>query len=111
AAYSFAAAASPTLGVSPLDNLPAHRAEVWALARIRQRLGVLARLRYVGERTDQGESLAAYAALDVSGWATLRPTLRATWRIDNLLDARFMVRAGVTTPGRLIALVIDGSWE
>jgi outer membrane cobalamin receptor len=69
------------------------------------------RLRYVGQRTDQGEELAAYAALDVSAWTKLRPHLRLTLRIANVLDARFMVRAGVTTPGRLISLGIDGTWE
>jgi outer membrane cobalamin receptor len=110
-AWSFSDAHSPLLGSAPLDFLPTHRGELWVAGSIAGGHGGRVRLRYVGEQIDRQETLDDYATLDLSGYARVTRTLRGTLRVDNIADARFPVRHGVASPGRVVIFALEGVWE
>lgn len=111
ATYIFEEAASPTLGFDAVNNFPRHKLDAWLSARLRNQLGGLLRLRYVGERVDSGVKLAPYALVDLSGWVRLSRQLRATVYLQNVADQRFQMRAGVSSLGRVVSLSVEGTWE
>lgn len=112
ASYRYEDARSAEAGDEPLDFLPRHKLDAWLSGRWGQRAGATARVRYVGRRIDQMQTLPAYATGDLSGFYRLGADLRGTLRVDNLLDNRFEVRAnGYRDPGRRIMLGVEGVWE
>jgi outer membrane receptor protein involved in Fe transport len=111
AAWHFIDADSDTAGDEPLDFLPAHKLDGSVSLRWK-RAGGTARVRWVDERLDQGETLPSFLTADASAWWAFLPTLRATMRIENVADERYLARAnGYHDPGRLIMLGIEGVWQ
>jgi outer membrane receptor protein involved in Fe transport len=79
--------------------------------RLGARVSAEGRVRYVDRRLDQQQVLPAYVTGDLSGSWMVRTGLRATVRVDNLLDRRFVVRAnGYRDPGRVVVLVVEAVW-
>jgi vitamin B12 transporter len=109
AAWSFADASADDPLQEP-DNLPRHKLEAWAQARVTRRAGVTARVRHVGDRTDHDQPLGSYTTVDASAWAHLA-ALRAALRIENLSDLHYLERDGVYAPGRTFILSLEGTWE
>ena len=104
---------NPTLieGEEPLDFLPRHRATVWLTARRGERMGGTARLRFTGEQEDQGVTLPTRSLVELSAYAEIKAGILANLRVENLLDERYALRAGVESPGRIVTLSLQGGWE
>ncbi len=114
AAYRFidADADFDNAGFEPLDFLPAHKLDGWVTLRLGTRAGGTGRVRFVDRRVDQREVLPRYVTTDLSAFYRIRTDLRATAKVDNLLDNRFDLRAnGYRDPGRLIMVGVEGVWE
>jgi outer membrane receptor protein involved in Fe transport len=110
ATYLFGDAASPALGVDPLFHFPEHRADAWLSVHARDRAGGTLRVRYVGDRMDRDASLAPYVLVDASAFARIERRLTVAARVDNLLDARYALRAGLAAPGITASLTLEGTW-
>jgi hypothetical protein len=108
--YQLGLADSPTLGLDPLFNFPAHRVEARLSSTYQRRMGAMLRLRWVSSRVDQGTTLQPYAVVDLSGWAKVTSRIQATLRITNLLDARYEARSGLSAPRAGVFLALDGEW-
>jgi outer membrane receptor protein involved in Fe transport len=111
ASWSYERARAEDTGDEPLDFLPHHRGDAWLKVRLGARVSAEGRVRYVDRRLDQQQVLPAYLTSDLSGSWMVRTGLRATVRVDNLLDRRFEVRAhGYRDPGRVVVLVVEAVW-
>jgi outer membrane cobalamin receptor len=110
--YAYIDADSENAGDEPLDFLPHHKLDGHVSVRITKVAGFTGRVRWVDTRIDQGMELPDYVTADASGYYRIRPDLRATVKIDNLMDERFVLRAnGYRDPGRLIMFGIEGVWQ
>lgn len=107
AAYAFARATSDQLGEDPLDFFPGHRAETWISARYERDVGTWLRVKYNGERSDNGTVLYDYVTVDGSLWWTF-DKVRLSARADNLFDQRYQQRFNVPGYGRTLYLGIEG---
>jgi outer membrane receptor protein involved in Fe transport len=115
-AYSYIRARQEAQGTmaavdDPLDRLPHHRAEGWVQVTPERRISVLARVRYLGESIDKTKLVSGYTLVEATATAALTKEYLAVLRIDDLLDVRPETRAGYHTPGRVIALVLQGQWQ
>jgi outer membrane cobalamin receptor len=96
----------------PVDFLPAHKLDGSLRLTWKQHGGLSARVRWVDERLDNGVTLPSYTTADVSAFYDVRTDLRATMRIDNLADERYLARQnGYHDPGRLVLIGLEGVWE
>jgi outer membrane receptor protein involved in Fe transport len=98
------------LGRSPLDFFPAHRFDVSTGVRRGQDMGIWARARYLGARSDNGTDLAAVTTVDATAFVRV-DELRVTLRAENLLDNAYEIRAGVLGFGRTLFLGLEGVLE
>jgi outer membrane receptor protein involved in Fe transport len=110
-AYLFQDANSPTLGFDPIANLPRHRVDAYLSSTWRRRVGGLLRARYISEREVQNVVLPAYAIVDLTVWARLTDRVRASLRVDDLLDQRYQMLPGVQSLGINGILTVEGTWE
>lgn len=94
----------------PLDFFPQHRGEVSATFRPRENLGLWARARYIGDRTDKGATLAGYLQTDAAAWAQV-DSLRVTLRVENALDTSYEIHSGVPGFGRTAFLGLEGAFD
>ena len=94
-----------------IDRLPHHRADGWVQATPDPRLSILARVKYFGPSLDKGMSVPGYTTVDATVTSPLSKEYLAVLRVDDLLDKRPETRAGYHTAGRVILLVLQGSWE
>ncbi|MEZ4359463.1 MAG: TonB-dependent receptor [Kofleriaceae bacterium] len=111
ASYSYITATSDLVGADPLDRLPRHRFDVWARATPHAKVSALARLRYIGRRIDQTKMLGAYTTVEGTLTAELSEAYLAVARVEDLLDTRPEIRSGYHTAGRVISLLLQGTWE
>jgi hypothetical protein len=109
--YQYAKATSDDLGDDPIERFPAHRADGWVEVTPIDRLGVRARVRYFGTAMDRGMEIAGYALFELSATATLGGDWLAVVRCDDLLDEAPETRNGFHSPGRVLSLVVQGTWE
>jgi outer membrane receptor protein involved in Fe transport len=68
-------------------------------------------VRWIDERIDLGQELAPYTTVDASVWTQILRDLRASLRVDNVLDADYRSRAGLLGEGRRFTLVVEGVWR
>lgn len=108
-AYSYIDARTST-NAQPLDRLPHHRAELWARGSLPHAVSVLVRVRGVSGAQDRGAAVDGYALLEGAITAPLGD-YQAVLRIDDALDRRPETRTGYHAPGRLLTLVLQGSWR
>jgi outer membrane receptor protein involved in Fe transport len=117
ASYQFAAGNDPVTGPGgggmgvALENFPRHRADAWLQGRWGTRAGGWTRVRYIGDREDQGLMLGSYAAMELAMWLRVHRDLRVSLRVDNVTDAHYLERASQFAFGRTAMLSIDGVWE
>jgi outer membrane receptor protein involved in Fe transport len=111
AGYEYVKASSSDTGDDPLDRLPHHRWDVWAQARPEPRISVLARVKYVGSAIDQTRRVSGYAVVEASVTAQITREYLGVLRIDDLADERPETRAGYHTAGRVVSLIMQGTWE
>ncbi|HET7500905.1 MAG TPA: TonB-dependent receptor plug domain-containing protein [Kofleriaceae bacterium] len=95
----------------PLDRLPHHRWDAWIQGRPHERVSALARVKYFGTAIDQTVHVAGYALVEANLTAQLTRQYLGVLRVDDLLDERPQTRPGYHTAGRVISLVVQGTWE
>ncbi len=108
--YNYIRAKSDTRGNS-LDRLPNHRADAWVQVFALRQLAALARVRYVGEQTESSTVLPDYLLLEGTLTAPLSKSYLAVLRIEDALDERPITRADFVPIGRVVSLILQGTWE
>jgi hypothetical protein len=103
--------ADPVLAMAPLDRLPAHRADGWIQVSPHRSLVLLARARHFGESFDKRELVPAYSVLDATITAPLSREYLGVLRIEDATDEAPETRKGFRTAGRVIAVMLQGSWQ
>ncbi len=94
----------------PLDFLPHHKLDAWIEGSFPHRVSALVRAKYISTALDGGETIGDYALVEGSVTAQLGGYL-GVLRLDDALDKRPEVRAGFPGPGRVISLVLQGTWN
>ncbi|HEU4733705.1 MAG TPA: TonB-dependent receptor plug domain-containing protein [Kofleriaceae bacterium] len=95
----------------PLDRLPRHRWDAWISGRPHARISGLARVKYFGSSIDRTQHVDGYALVEASLTGQITPRYLGVLRIDDLLDERPETRAGYHAAGRVVSLVVQGTWE
>ncbi|MBK7535068.1 MAG: TonB-dependent receptor [Myxococcales bacterium] len=109
--YSYIFATSDLTGDDPLDRLPRHRFDTWLRVTPPGPITALGHLRYLGRRIDQTETLGAYTTLEVSATAQLGSAYLAVVRVDDVLDVRPETRSGYHAAGRVVTVLLQGTWQ
>jgi len=110
-AYNYVKATSRETGDDPLDRLPAHRAEAWARFLPNDQYSGLVRVRYFGESIDRGMTIGGYALVEATLTAQFSKEYLGVLRVEDALDQQPETRLGYHTAGRVISLVLQGSWQ
>jgi hypothetical protein len=95
----------------PLDFLPRHRGDAWLRITPIRRVVVMGRVRHAGESIDRMNTVSASTLVDASASAELGGDWLGVLRLDDMLDERPEVRSNVRGPGRVLSLVIQGTWN
>jgi outer membrane receptor protein involved in Fe transport len=95
----------------PLNRLPHHRWDAWVEARPDPRVTAIARVKYFGDSIDQTQVVSGYATIDASCAAQVTKQYLAVLKVDDVLDVRPETRVGYHTAGRVISLLVQGTWE
>lgn len=101
----------PALAMAPLDRLPGHRADGWVQVTPDPRVSMLARARYFGESVDKTQTVAGYTTLEATLTAPLTQQYLAVLRVDDVTNVRPETRKNYHTAGRVISLIVQGTWE
>ncbi|HWU90628.1 MAG TPA: TonB-dependent receptor, partial [Kofleriaceae bacterium] len=104
-------ASDPKAAMAPLDRLPGHRVDGWVQITPDRRVSVLARVKYFGDSLDKGATVAGYTTAEATVTAPLTKQYLGVLRVDDLTDVRPETRKGYHTPGRVISLIVQGTWE
>lgn len=102
---------NPLLAMTPLERLPGHRTDGWVRVMPDRRISVLGRVKYFGESFDQGAAIPGYAIIDATVTAPITKEYLGVLRVDDVTDVRPETRKGYHTAGRVISLVVQGTWE
>jgi outer membrane cobalamin receptor len=111
AAYEYLKAHSDDTGDDPIDRLPHNRWEAWVQGRAGQRFSGLARVTYFGSAIDQTKQVPGYTLVQANLTGQITKQYLAVLRVDDLLNARPETRAGYHTAGRVISIIMQGTWE
>jgi outer membrane receptor protein involved in Fe transport len=111
AAYEYIKAHSSDTGDDPLDRLPRHRWESWVQARPDPRISAIARVKYFGSAIDQAKQVDGYTVVEATVTGQITKQYLGVLRVDDLLDARPETRAGYHTAGRVVSIVVQGTWQ
>jgi hypothetical protein len=96
----------------PINRLPHNRWDGWVQIRPDPRYSALARVVYFGKSIDQGGiPVDGYATLQANAAAQITKQYLAVLNVDDLTDVRPQTRAGYHTAGRVVSLVMQGTWE
>jgi outer membrane cobalamin receptor len=98
-------------GYDPIDRLPHHRWDAWVKALPDARISALARLTYFGSAVDQTRRVDGYTLVEANLTAQITKQYLAVLRVDDLLNIAPETRAGYHMPGRVISIVMQGTWE
>lgn len=98
-------------GADPLDRLPRHRADGWVQVTPHAKLTALARMRYFGRAVDKQMTTGAYTLVEANVTAQLTKAYLGVLRVDDALDKRPETRSGFRSPGRVVSVVFQGTWE
>lgn len=110
-AYNFIRANSDLSGDDPIDRLPHHRFDAWVQGTLDKRLSGVVRLKYFGAAIDKGMPVDGYALVEANLTAQIAKEYLAVLRVDDLLDAAPETRDGYHLPGRVISIVLQGTWQ
>lgn len=109
AAYSYIKADG--MLAEPLDFLSHHRAEGTVFITASPTLSGYVRARAVSKFMDGGVSVPGYTLVEAAATAQLSKTYLGVLRIDDALDVRPLVRAGYHGTGRVVSLIVQGTWD
>ena len=76
-----------------------------------RRLSVLARVKYFGDSIDKRMTIDGYVTVEATVTAPLTKQYLGVLRVDDLTDVRPETREGYHTAGRVISLIVQGTWE
>ncbi len=110
-AYGYILARGPGGQADPIDRLPNNRFDVWTQLAPTKRFAGLVKLKYFGESVDRGAVIGGYATIEANFSAHLLDEYLAVLRLDDALDEQPETRAGYHGPGRVISLVLQGTWQ
>ena len=94
----------------PIDRLPHHRVEGWVQVTPEPRVSALARVQFFGDSIDATKTVGSYTIVQATVSGAITPEYLAVLRVDDLLDVRPETRAGYHAAGRVISLVLQGTW-
>lgn len=103
--------AKSDLSDDPLDRLPHHRADAWVQVRPLRQLAALARVRYASDAIEMNTPTPEYVLVEGTLTAPLSKEYLAVLRVEDALDERPVVRAGFTSPGRVVSVILQGTWD
>jgi outer membrane cobalamin receptor len=109
AAYSYITASGSK--AEPLDFLPHHRYEGSVYWTANAMFSGYARVRTITQFIDGGVTVPGYTLVEGAATAVLSPKYTAVLRLDDALDSRPLVRAGYHGTGRVISVILQGSWD
>jgi outer membrane cobalamin receptor len=109
AAYSYVTASGSK--AEPLDFLPHHRYEGSIYWTANAMVSGYARVRTITQFVDGGVTVPGYTLVEGAATAILSRAYTAVLRVDDALDARPLVRAGYHGTGRVISVILQGSWD
>ncbi len=109
--YQYAKALSDDLGPDPIDRFPEHRADGWVRAIPVPWISALVRGRYAGRAVDRAMTTPAYGLWEASITGNLRGDWIGVLRMEDIMDVRPETRIGYRLPGRVISLVLQGTWD
>lgn len=95
----------------PLDRLPHHRFDVWVAGKPLRRLTALARVKFVSSQLDQSATLEPHALVEATLTAELGRAYLAVLRVDDLVDTAPVIRSGYSAAGRVVSIVLQGTWQ
>jgi hypothetical protein len=107
--YSFIRARSDRAD-EPLDFLPHHKLDAWVRGIAWRDIAALVRAKYMSTAFDGGAKVGNYTLVEASLTAPLGDYL-GVLRVDDALDKRPEVRAGFPSTGRVVSLVLQGTWN
>ena len=112
--YSYIKAQSIDGGVKrddPLDRLPHHRWDAWAQVRPLAMVSALVRVKYFGSAIDQTVQVDGYATVEANVAAQIGRQYLAVLSVQDLTDEAPETRSGYHTAGRIVSLIMQGTWE
>ena len=110
-AYEYVLAHSVTTGDDPIAHLPHNRAEAWAKLIPIPTVSALTRVVYYGDSLNQAYKLAAYTTVEANvSWQASRKYL-VVLHADDILDRRPEILPRVFGPGRVVSLMLQGTWD
>lgn len=95
----------------PLPRLPHHRWDAWAQARPDPRFSGLVRVKYFGASIDQSQSVSGYATLEANLAAQVTRQYLVVLNVDDLSNVQPETRIGYHTAGRVLSLIVQGTWD
>jgi outer membrane cobalamin receptor len=108
AAYSYINASGST--DEPLDFLPHHRYEGTIRGMWGEYSGYV-RARAISKFIDGGDTVPGYTLVEAALTDQLSKKYTLVFRIDDLLDARPLVRASYHGMGRVGSVILQGTWD
>ncbi len=110
--YIFEEANSPTLGFNPIQQFPRHKVDVYLSTTFyKKRFGAIARFRWVTENMVQNQWLPRYQTVQLFAWGKIWRNLRASVRVDNVIDASYQLLPGLNALGPTVTATVEGTWE
>ncbi|MDX2094258.1 MAG: TonB-dependent receptor [Kofleriaceae bacterium] len=95
----------------PLDRLPHHRLDAWARLFPGKVVTGVVRARYFGTSLDKGFEVGNYTLVEANVTAQVSKDYLAVLRVDDALDVRPETRMGYHSAGRVISLILQGTWQ
>ena len=95
----------------PLDFLPHHKFDAWLRGVFPHDISTLVRAKYISTAFDGGAKVGNYTLVEANLTAQLGKRYLAVLRIDDALDTRPEIRAGFPSTGRVVSVVLQGSWD
>ena len=93
-----------------ISRLPRNKVEGWIQGSPLPGLALLARVAYFGNNFQGATRNEHYTLVQATAtWQATKEYL-AVLRVDDLLDVAPITRAGFSLPGRVISLVLQGTW-
>jgi outer membrane cobalamin receptor len=110
-AWDYIYATSDVDPTDPLDRLPRHKIEGWVQVTPDPRLSLIARVMYFGANVDSGVELPGSTTVELTATAPISKKYLVVLKVEDLLNAAPEIRAGYYTVGRVISLVLQGTWD
>src|SRR4029079_9758093 len=95
----------------PLPRLTHNRWDAWVQGRPDPRFSGLVRIKYFGASIDQSQPVSGYATLEANVAAQVAKQYLLVLNVDDLSNVQPETRIGYHTAGRVISLILQGTWE